>query len=96
MKSLCPRYNEEQVELAITKMFHAATNTINGPITCSKTEFWGLVKLQVVWLRAMNEEDIMKFSWKVLSARAIASEIYDTELENLGMTVEEAPPMEVT
>ena len=82
MKSLLPAYTKPHVETAIVKMFSAATSQFTGPISCSNTEFWGQVKTMVVWLRGMGNEDITKFSWKVLSARCVALEIHDTNLES--------------
>ena len=91
MKTLLPQYTKEHVENAITKMFRVATAKINGPITCSNSEFWGQVKPGVVWLRGMNERDILRFSWKVLSARSVAMEIHDSYLDSNNLTIEEAP-----
>ncbi|RYP48210.1 hypothetical protein DL768_005870 [Monosporascus sp. mg162] len=91
LKRLLPIFTEHEISRAIMKMFKAATDSINGPITSSPEQFWGVVKEQVVWLRDLDEYAILLFSWAVYSARNVAYEHYTLELDLQGKTVEDYP-----
>lgn len=80
-KTLLPGFNTYEVERAILKMFTAAVDAINGPLTCTAEEFWAEVKNHVVWHRDLEPRTILLFSWKVISAQVAADELYKHEFE---------------
>ncbi|RYP74784.1 hypothetical protein DL769_003931 [Monosporascus sp. CRB-8-3] len=88
---LLPTFNEREISRAIIKMFQTATDNIDGPITTTAEEFWGVVKGQVTWLRDLDEHTILLFSWAVSSARNVAHEHYTLELDLQDKTVEDYP-----
>ncbi|RYP78369.1 hypothetical protein DL771_000554 [Monosporascus sp. 5C6A] len=73
------------------KMFQTATDNVDGPITTTAEEFWGVVKGQVTWLRDLDEHTILLFSWAVCSAQNVTHERYTLELDLQGKTVEDYP-----
>ncbi|RYP18972.1 hypothetical protein DL765_003650 [Monosporascus sp. GIB2] len=91
LKRLLPIFTVHEVSRAIMKMFKAATDNINGPITSSPEQFWGVIKKQVAWLRELNEHTVLLFSWAVCSARNIAHERYTLEMEIQGKDIESHP-----
>ncbi len=88
---LLPAFDMTNIEVAIKEMFKAAIDSIDGPITSSREEFWGTVKTKVVWLRELEPQIILLFSWAVLSAHHIAFEHYDHELLLAGKSAEDYP-----
>lgn len=84
LKTLMPVYTTEQIARAIGLMFNAATQHINGPLTMTPQEFWGEIKPQVTWLRELDTETILLFSWSALGARHVASEVHEAQVEMEG------------
>ncbi|KAK7753962.1 hypothetical protein SLS62_004061 [Diatrype stigma] len=91
LKSFMPAYTTEQTARAIALMFNAATQHVHGPLTITPQEFWGEIKPQVTWLRDLDTETILLFSWSALSARHVASEMHVARVEMEGHDPEDYP-----
>ncbi|RYO74477.1 hypothetical protein DL764_010821 [Monosporascus ibericus] len=91
LNSLLPTFTEPDISHAIIKMFQTTTDNVDGPITTTAEEFWGVLRGQVTWLRNLDEHTILLFSWAVCSARNVAHEHYALELDLQDKAVEDYP-----